>query len=147
MPTLPPDWSYLFGCCIAEIKSQKEPIVSLTRKKFELPTAITRRRDFIKFIKGQVVGQRSDEQQEYLMVATQKGFISLFRDERRVSYLYVPDLMVADMAYAEKYVSKYFLDFLTLKNQNVCHKSKNVPKIKKFQVSKILYKNQKICQK
>ena len=103
-PLITPDWSYLFGCCIAEIKAQAEPIVSINRKKFDIPSAINRRRDFVKLIKTQTIGKGESQPKEFLMMATQKGYVSIFRgDSSRLSYLFMPDLLVADMAYAEKY--------------------------------------------
>ena len=36
------------------------------------------------------------------MIATHKGFISLFRGDSRSAALYLPDLMVTDIVYAQK---------------------------------------------
>ena len=56
-----PDWSFLFGCCITKFQSKSEPLVSPLRQKFKRPADISRRRDFVKFVKTQKVPQEGIE--------------------------------------------------------------------------------------
>ena len=39
-----------------------EPIVALSRKKFEIPAVIFRRRDFVKFMKGEIIEDKGKQQ-------------------------------------------------------------------------------------
>ena len=70
-----PDWAFLFGFCLADSIEKTDPIVALSRKKFEIPTAIFRRRDFVKFIKGQVIGE--NDKQQVKIYSTQSFFLML----------------------------------------------------------------------
>ena len=97
-----PDWTMLFGYLVNQVSHGADPIVSSERKRIELPLAMTKRRDFYKIIRSQVLNPGTDQAQEILMAATQRGFVAFIRGDGRVSNIGLTDLMVSDVVYAPK---------------------------------------------
>ena len=70
------------------------------RKRIELPAPMTKRRDFFKLARSQVLNAGTPNAQEILMVASQRGYVAFMRGDGRVSFILISDLMVSDMLYA-----------------------------------------------
>ena len=92
----------LFGYLVNQDSNGPDPIVSPERKRIELPLTMTKRRDFYKIVRSQVLNPGTDQAQEILMTATQRGFVAFIRGDGRVSNICLTDLMVSDVLYAPK---------------------------------------------
>ena len=92
----------LFGYMVNQDSNGPDPIVSPDRKGIELPGSMTKKRDFYKIIKSQVLNAGTDQAQEVLMVASQRGHVAFIRSDGRISNICLSDLMVSDVLYAPK---------------------------------------------
>ena len=66
-PFWKPDWTMLFGYLVNQDSNGPDPIVAAERKRIELPLAMTKRRDFFKLVRSQVLNPGTDQAQEILM--------------------------------------------------------------------------------
>ena len=57
----------LFGYLVNQDSNGPDPIVAGERKRIELPLAMTKRRDFFKLVRSQVLNPGTDQAQEILM--------------------------------------------------------------------------------
>ena len=101
-PLTLPDWSLLFGYSLTKESTGPDPIVSAERTKLDLPAQMTKKRDFFKLVRSQVLDDGTENAQEILIVATQRGNILFLRGDGRVAHICLPDLMFVDLIYAPK---------------------------------------------